>query len=414
MWAAARSYTIVDFEKYMELIKKENTEAHRWLSKIGANQWSKSAFSTLPKCDMLSNNICEIFNHWIQEARDQPILTMLEIIRRKMMCRLQERCEWIKDYDGLVCPRIMDKIEETKEQTLDCEQIEAGNGIWEVHEGLEIYVTKLKEKVCTCRKWDVTGIPCRHGVSAIMTARREPEDFVHPFYHVSTFKKAYSGTIIPIPDQSQWEIAPGDPILPPEASDNKPGRPRKSRKKGIDEPINPNKVRKFDYPHECSNCHEIGHNKKTCKNPSKPRQKRIVQNNGRGANGVSELNKLPTNPRGWERGIEIEINNNSYGRAITRGRGATNLQSMNGRGRGRGRARGMGKQNKHGPCCGIGNWNGIGMSNMNQFVLASQVQPPRPSQIASSATQLGTSQLHTFWRCYFLNSSVSNWTSCPK
>ncbi|OIT18964.1 hypothetical protein A4A49_42928 [Nicotiana attenuata] len=213
-------------------------------------------------------------------------------------------------------------------------------------------------------------IPCRHGVSAIMTARRELEDFVHPFYHVSTFKKAYSGTIMPIPDQSQWDIAPGDPILPPEASDNKPGRPRKSRKIDI----------------------------------------------GRGANGVSELNKLHTNPRVWERGIETEINNNSYGRATTRGRGATNLQSMNGRGRGRGRARGMGKQNKHGPYCGIGNWNGIGMSNMDQFVLASQVQPPRPSQIASSATQLGTSQLHRqptpFGDAIF--SSVSNWTSCPK
>ncbi|XP_075098045.1 uncharacterized protein LOC142175360 [Nicotiana tabacum] len=221
MWAVARSYTIVDFEKYMELIKKENTEAHRWLSKIGTNQWSKSAFSTLPKCDMLSNNNCEIFNYWIQEARDQPILTMLEIIRRKMMCGLQERCEWIKDYDGQVCPRIMEKIEETKEQTLDCEPIEAGNGIWEVHEGLKIYVKKLKKNVCTCREWDVTGIPCRHRVSAIMTAHREPEDFVHPFYHVSTFKKAYYGTIIPISDQSQWDIAPRDRILPPECHDLK-------------------------------------------------------------------------------------------------------------------------------------------------------------------------------------------------
>ncbi|KAF3614737.1 hypothetical protein FXO38_27553 [Capsicum annuum] len=102
----------------------------------------------------------------------------------------------------MFCPRIMKKIEEIKEQTLDCEPIKGENEIGKVHEGLQIYVTKLREKVCTYKEWDAIGIPCRHGVSAIMITNHESVDFVYPFYHTSTFKKAYSRIIIPISDQS--------------------------------------------------------------------------------------------------------------------------------------------------------------------------------------------------------------------
>lgn len=39
-----------------------------------------------------------------------------------------------------------------------------------------------------------------------------------------------------------------------------------------------------------------------------------------------------------------------------------------GRGRGRRRSRGLGRGRGNGPLCGIGIWNGIGISNMHSFV----------------------------------------------
>ncbi|KAL8470907.1 hypothetical protein ACS0TY_033476 [Phlomoides rotata] len=39
---------------------------------------------------MLLNNVCESFNSCILEARDKPIISMLEWLRQWMMTRFQE------------------------------------------------------------------------------------------------------------------------------------------------------------------------------------------------------------------------------------------------------------------------------------------------------------------------------------
>lgn len=41
------------------------------------------------KSDLLVNNMSESFNAYLLEAQDKPIITMIEIIRRKLMRRYQ-------------------------------------------------------------------------------------------------------------------------------------------------------------------------------------------------------------------------------------------------------------------------------------------------------------------------------------
>ncbi|KAH7848986.1 hypothetical protein Vadar_011384 [Vaccinium darrowii] len=64
----------------------------------------------------------------------------------------------------------------------------ARNSIYEVSNGVRTYVVDLTMHSCICRKWDVTDIPCSHGIIAIMKDKRAPESFVHPFFHKETYK----------------------------------------------------------------------------------------------------------------------------------------------------------------------------------------------------------------------------------
>ncbi|GJT44274.1 hypothetical protein Tco_0952989 [Tanacetum coccineum] len=41
-----------------------------------------------PKCDILLNNICEVFNRQLLDARDAPIISALEYIREYLMKRI--------------------------------------------------------------------------------------------------------------------------------------------------------------------------------------------------------------------------------------------------------------------------------------------------------------------------------------
>jgi hypothetical protein len=61
----------------MEKMRLLNSAAHAWLERMPPQTWVKAFFSEYPKCDILLNNNCEVFNKYILEARELPILNML-------------------------------------------------------------------------------------------------------------------------------------------------------------------------------------------------------------------------------------------------------------------------------------------------------------------------------------------------
>jgi hypothetical protein len=106
LWMAAMATHDADHNKWMCKLKDLSETAHSWLQSKTTKEWSKSQFSTRCKSDMLLNNLCECFNKYILDARDKPILTMLEIIRTKLMRRLQVKRHEMKKYKGPICPKI--------------------------------------------------------------------------------------------------------------------------------------------------------------------------------------------------------------------------------------------------------------------------------------------------------------------
>lgn len=71
----------------MDKMKKLNKDAFDWLEKMPPNTWVRAFFSEFPKCDVLLNNSCEVFNKYILEARELPIHSMFERIKQQLMSR---------------------------------------------------------------------------------------------------------------------------------------------------------------------------------------------------------------------------------------------------------------------------------------------------------------------------------------
>ncbi|XP_071917173.1 uncharacterized protein [Coffea arabica] len=73
--------------------------------------WCKAYFPTHVKSDMIVNNLCESFNAHIKDARDQPIITMLELIREYLIDRIQRRRAAMEKYKGSTGPLINEIVE---------------------------------------------------------------------------------------------------------------------------------------------------------------------------------------------------------------------------------------------------------------------------------------------------------------
>ncbi|XP_045813103.1 uncharacterized protein LOC123907059 [Trifolium pratense] len=136
-----------------------------------------------------------------------------------------------------ICPIIQEKLEQTKrvaDRWQPTWHHDDDFAIFGVTNGTETYIVNLIQKTCTCRKWDLTGIPCCHAIACIWHNKKEPEDFVSSYYRKSTFMATYSHIILPTNGPQLWRISKTMAINPPVVR-RAIGRPKKNRNKANDE-----------------------------------------------------------------------------------------------------------------------------------------------------------------------------------
>ena len=181
-------------------MKELDKEAWKYLVDIQPTQWTKSHFIPKVISDCYANNLSESFNSMILKARDKPIIAMLEWIKVRLMTRMYSKRSRIENFTSDICPNIVQKFEQLKVDSKSFSVIPSGCYIYEVDNEYERHVVNLKRNFCICRVWDLTGIPCKHGVAAIYKNLERPEDYVHAYFRKDAYVAAYKEMITPLPD----------------------------------------------------------------------------------------------------------------------------------------------------------------------------------------------------------------------
>ena len=100
---------------------------------------------------------------------------------------------------------------------------------------LESFTMDLAESKCSCRKWDITGIPCAYAISYIFFNRKEAEKYVHDCYKVTTYQACCEPLIDPINVQKMRRRNGLPPVQPP-IKRRPSSKLKKKRAKEPDEP----------------------------------------------------------------------------------------------------------------------------------------------------------------------------------
>ena len=87
-------------------------------------------------------------------------------------------------------------------------------------------VVHLDRRSCTCRKWDLLGIPCAHALCAIELNRYNPYDFCEHWFSTYCYRRTYNDVIHATRNAKQWELRSDERVLAPMAR-RQPGRPKK-------------------------------------------------------------------------------------------------------------------------------------------------------------------------------------------
>ncbi|XP_072147178.1 uncharacterized protein [Setaria viridis] len=205
--------------------------------------------------------MCESFNKWIVKARFFPIITMLEIIRRKVMVRIQSNRSKSLSWNTVICPNILKKINSYISLSGVCHAICNGQDQYEVKHWNNRFTMDLQKKECSCRYWQLSGLPCPHAISCIFFKTNTLDDYISKCYTVEEFNKIYNYCLIPVEGMQSWPQSDRPPLQAP-GYVRMPGE--KERKRESNEKPKVGKISRVGTVIRCRKCKQIGHNRSIC------------------------------------------------------------------------------------------------------------------------------------------------------
>jgi hypothetical protein len=121
--------------------------------KIPVNTWARWAMDTNCQTDLVVNNLSEVFNKFIFDVRNKPVVTMLVGIYDKHMVRFDGKREGGQRSAWEIAPYYAEKLEVMKKYSRDCVPKRSDMGLWKVQSGKVTHEVNMVSRTCSCRKW---------------------------------------------------------------------------------------------------------------------------------------------------------------------------------------------------------------------------------------------------------------------
>ncbi|KAJ6692330.1 hypothetical protein OIU79_014140 [Salix purpurea] len=262
---AAYATTTIHFKEKMLEISEVSSAAAKWLQQFPPSRWALVYFEGT-RYGHLSSNIDE-FNKWILEARELPVIQVIERIHSKLMAEFQDRQMKSNSWFSVLAPSAEKRMIEAINHASAYQVLRSDEVEFEVLSPERSDIVNIGTHSCSCRGWQLYGIPCSHAVAALISCRKDVYAFTEKCFTVAGYREAYAETINPIPEKIGWrklgEAPPMDDddaqVVRPPKFRRPPGRPEKKRI-CVEEELNRQK-----HTVHCSRCNQTGHYKTTCK-----------------------------------------------------------------------------------------------------------------------------------------------------
>ncbi|XP_019182496.1 PREDICTED: uncharacterized protein LOC109177564 [Ipomoea nil] len=266
-WMCAKSTTEVQFHEQLKALEMRDKEAKADLERYPPKFWCKAFFRTTSKCDIVDNNICEAFNGTLLKARCKPIIPMLEDIRVLAMRRIAKKMKFVDTWKGRYGPLIMKKLIANKKESIGWKVDFNGDDGYEIKKGRNHFKVRLENKTCSCRSWDLTGLPCPHAICAIFDNGRNMEDYLDPCYSKEAYQRTYAHALLPMNGELFWPKTNCEEILAP-IPKKMTGRPKKKRNReeseGSSTASKKTQLSRKGRIMRCSICRQEGHTRAKC------------------------------------------------------------------------------------------------------------------------------------------------------
>uniref|UniRef100_A0A0E0BM08 SWIM-type domain-containing protein n=1 Tax=Oryza glumipatula TaxID=40148 RepID=A0A0E0BM08_9ORYZ len=183
--------------------------------------------------------------------------------RASNYARIKDQIANSNRWNTVICPGILKKLNVYIAESAFCHAISNGAEAYEVKHHEHRFTVQLDKKECSCRYWQLSGLPCPHAIACIFYKTSQLDGYISDCYLVETFKKIYAHFLQPLEGMSSWPEDDRQPLNAP-GYIKMPGRPKTERRREAHEPAKATRASKIGTIIRCRKCKQVGHNRSTC------------------------------------------------------------------------------------------------------------------------------------------------------
>ncbi|KFK35617.1 hypothetical protein AALP_AA4G014500 [Arabis alpina] len=197
IWAPAWSYNEPDFIANLDKLKAFDMSVYDDVMKTNPKTWCRAFQKIGNFCEDVENNPTESFNNTIKKAREKPFVPMLEMITTQAMAQIAKRSAISHAHSGICTPYVSKFLAKQYKEAKACKVTRSTNGMYQSQlHGINFRVN-LEDRTCSCKKWEVCGIPCQHAYGVILAKKLQPEDYVCHWFRTALWRRNYTDGIVP-------------------------------------------------------------------------------------------------------------------------------------------------------------------------------------------------------------------------
>ncbi|XP_070049080.1 uncharacterized protein [Nicotiana tomentosiformis] len=210
-----------------------------YLYNIGYHKWSL-VHATANRTWTMTSNIVESLNAVTKDARELPVVQLLEYMRTLLERWTNEKLLNTKSTFTYLGKKYNKELEDNR-------------------------TLSQKMRRYSCGQFHLDKLPFSHALAALRHRNESYENYCSPYYTRESLLQTYEIPVDPLPDESKWDVPQhiAEEVVLPPTGKRQSRRPQKQRYKPNDE-INAKR-----YKVSCGNCGQEGHNKRSYRNAPK-------------------------------------------------------------------------------------------------------------------------------------------------
>nr|XP_016456054.1 PREDICTED: uncharacterized protein LOC107780048 [Nicotiana tabacum] len=186
----------------MSKIEDIDTRVKAYLYDIGYHRWSRLHI-TVKRTWTMTSNIAESLNAVTKDARELPVVELLEYVRTLLERWTNEKLLNAKGTFTYLEKKYNNVLEDNKILSQKMRVRASTDYIHTVIDGVKCFIICLQNKRCYCGQFQLDELPCPHALATLRHRNESYENYCSPYYMRESFLQTYEIPVDLLPNESK-------------------------------------------------------------------------------------------------------------------------------------------------------------------------------------------------------------------